>query len=165
MDEFLQSLQNSDFGVWVSSAPTIFAYPTILMLHTVGLAMVVGPIACLSLRLLGVGQRMPVSIFRSVFKIMWWGFALNAATGIMLFISEADDKGLQIDFYVKLTLIALALWAAMRMKRIIFTGRDDAAVDIQVPSSQARSLAVVSLLLWGGAITAGRLMAYLKGQI
>jgi hypothetical protein len=164
MDEFLTKLQDSDFGVWVSSAPTIFAYPTILMLHTVGLAMVVGPIACLSLRLLGVGPRMPMSIFRGVFKIMWWGFALNAATGVMLFISEADDKGLQIDFYVKLTLIAFALWAAMRMKRIIFTGRDDATVDRQVPA-QARSLAVVSLLLWGGAITAGRLMAYLKGQI
>ena len=164
MEDFLESLQNSDFGVWVSSAPTIFAYPTILMLHTVGLAMVVGPIACLSLRLLGVGPRMPVSIFRGVFKIMWWGFALNAATGVMLFISEADDKGLQIDFYVKLTLIAFALWAAMRMKRVIFTGRDDAAVDTQVPA-QARSLAVVSLLLWAGAITAGRLMAYLKGQI
>ena len=164
MEQYLEALQNSDFGVWVSSAPTIFAYPTILMLHTVGLAMVVGPIACLSLRLLGVGPRMPVSIFRGVFKIMWWGFALNAATGIMLFISEADDKGLQIDFYVKLTLIAFALWAAMRMKRIIFTGRDDASVDRSVPA-QARSLAVVSLLLWGGAITAGRLMAYLKGQI
>jgi len=164
MDEFLTKLQDSDFGVWVSSAPTIFAYPTILMLHTVGLAMVVGPIACLSLRLLGVGPRMPVSIFRSVFTIMWWGFALNAATGVMLFISEADDKGLQIDFYVKLTLIAFALWAAMRMKRVIFTGRDDAAVDSSVPA-QARSLAVVSLLLWAGAITAGRLMAYLKGQI
>ena len=164
MDEFLTKLQESDFGVWVSSAPTIFAYPTILMLHTVGLAMVVGPIACLSLRLLGVGPRMPLSIFRGVFRIMWWGFALNATTGVMLFISEADDKGLQIDFYVKLTLIALALWAAVRMKRIIFTGRDDAAVDTQVPA-QAKSLAVVSLLLWSGAITAGRLMAYLKGQI
>jgi energy-coupling factor transporter transmembrane protein EcfT len=161
MEQFLQSLQDSDFGVWVSSAPTIFAYPTILMLHTVGLSLVVGPIAVLSLRVLGVGQRMPVSVFRSVFKVMWWGFALNAATGIALFISEADDKGLQVDFWVKLTLIAFALVAAVRLRRILFVGRDDATVDRQVPSA-ARSLAVVSLLLWAGAITAGRLMAYLK---
>ena len=161
MDELLQKLQDSDVGVWVSSAPTVFAYPTILMLHTVGLAMVVGPIAVLSLRLLGVGARMPVSVFRNAFTIMWWGFALNAATGIALFISEATEKGEQVDFYVKLTLIALALVAAMRMRRIVFAGRDDAAVDRAVPP-QARSLAVVSLLLWTGAITAGRLMAYLK---
>ena len=161
MDEFLQKLQDSDFGVWVSSAPTLFAYPTILMLHTVGLAMVVGPIAVLSLRLLGVGARMPISVFRSVFKIMWWGFLLNAGTGIALFISEAAEKGEQVDFYVKLTLIALALITAMRMKRVVFAGRDDAAVDRAVPP-QAKSLAVASLLLWSGAITAGRLMAYLK---
>ena len=161
MDAFLQKLQDSDFGVWVSSAPTILSYPTILMLHTVGLALVVGPIAVLSLRLLGVGARMPVSVFRNVFTIMWWGFLLNAATGIALFISEAAEKGEQVDFYVKLTLIALALIAATRMKRVVFAGRDDAAVDTAVPR-QARSLAVVSLLLWAGAITAGRLMAYLK---
>ena len=42
MEEFLLRLQESNFGVWVSSAPTLFAYPTILMLHTVGLAMILG---------------------------------------------------------------------------------------------------------------------------
>jgi|SRR5437762_11642529 energy-coupling factor transporter transmembrane protein EcfT len=161
MDAFLQKLQDSDFGVWVSSAPTLLAYPTILMLHTVGLALVVGPIAVLSLRLLGVGARMPISIFRNVFAIMWWGFLLNAATGIALFISEAAEKGEQVDFYVKLTLIALALFTATRMKRLVFAGRDDTTVDRAVPP-KARSLAVASLLLWAGAITAGRLMAYLK---
>ena len=53
MEEFLIRLQESDFGVWVSSAPTLLAYPTILMLHTVGLAMVVGPAAVLDLRWTG----------------------------------------------------------------------------------------------------------------
>ena len=44
MDEFLQNLQYSDFGIWVAGAPTVFAYPAILTLHTVGLAIVVGPL-------------------------------------------------------------------------------------------------------------------------
>ena len=42
--DFLQMLQDSAFGVWVSTSPSLFAYPTILMLHTVGLAMVVSPV-------------------------------------------------------------------------------------------------------------------------
>jgi hypothetical protein len=105
---------------------------------------------------------MPISALRNVFKIMWWGFALNAATGVCLFISEAADKGEQVDFYVKLTLIAIALFVAVRMKRLLFSDPDDAAVDRQPPAPIAKSLAVVSLILWGGAITAGRLMAYLK---
>ena len=42
MVDFLQRLQDSSFGVWVSTSPSILAYPTILALHPVGLAMVVG---------------------------------------------------------------------------------------------------------------------------
>src|SRR5262245_14381139 len=63
MQEFLQRLQDSDFGSWVSAAPTLWAYPTILMLHTVGLAMIVGPNAVLDLRLLGTGRRIPIAHF------------------------------------------------------------------------------------------------------
>jgi hypothetical protein len=83
MEEFLLRLQESDFGVWVSSAPTLLAYPTILMLHTVGLAMVVGPAAVLDLRLLGVGNRLPLSALSGVFRVMWIGFAINASTGLL----------------------------------------------------------------------------------
>jgi hypothetical protein len=126
------------------------------MLHTVGLAMVVGPNAVLDLRILGAGARLPIDALRPVFRIMWIGFALNASTGLVLFVSEAADKGLLWIFYVKLSLIALALIAASRTRRLIF-GADGAAADI--PGS-AKTLAILSLVLWTGAIFAGRLMAY-----
>src|SRR6266436_2036545 len=101
MQEFLQRLQDSDFGLWVSTAPTIWAYPTILMLHTVGLAMIVGPNAVLDLRLLGVGRRVPLSALQKVFRVMWFGLVINASTGIALFVSEAAEKGTAWIFYVK----------------------------------------------------------------
>jgi hypothetical protein len=47
------------------------------------------------LRPLGYGGRLPVSALSGVFRVMWDGFAINASTGIALFISEADDKGLK----------------------------------------------------------------------
>ena len=125
------------------------------MLHTVGLAMVVGPNAVLDLRILGAGARLPIDALRPVFRIMWIGFAINASTGLVLFVSEAADKGLLWVFYVKLSLIALALITAFRTRRLIF-GSDRA---IEIPGS-AKVLAVLSLLLWSGAIAAGRLMAY-----
>jgi hypothetical protein len=160
MQEFLQRLQDSDFGYWVSAAPTIWAYPTILMLHTVGLAMIVGPNAVLDLRLLGTGRRVPLSALESVFRIMWVGLAINASTGIALFISEAGERGLAWIFYVKLLLIALAIGVAIRTRRVVFR-RGGAATTGIVPA-QAKALAAVSLVLWLGAITAGRLMAYVK---
>ena len=158
MEDFLLRLQESDFGVWVSSAPTLFAYPTILMLHTVGLAMIVGPAWVLDVRLLGYGARLPVEALRGAFRIMWIGFFINASTGIALFISEADDKGLKWIFWVKLASIALALIVTSRLRRAVFAG--GVASDVATP--RARSLAKASLLLWFAAITAGRLMAYVK---
>lgn len=158
MEDFLLRLQESAFGVWVSSAPTIFAYPTILMLHTVGLAMIVGPAWVLDVRLLGYGARLPVEALRGAFRVMWIGFFINASTGLALFISEADDKGLKWIFWVKLASIALALIVTSRLRRVVFSG--GVAPDVAPPA--ARSLAKASLVLWFAAITAGRLMAYVK---
>ena len=158
MEEFLLRLQESDFGVWVSSAPTLLAYPTILMLHTVGLAMVVGPAAVLDLRLLGVGTRLPLSALSGVFRVMWIGFVINASTGVALFISEADDKGLKWIFWVKLIAIAIALIVTSRLKKAVF-GRGG---DVDAAPPHVGGLATSSLALWFVAITAGRLMAYIK---
>src|SRR4029450_10544988 len=144
MEDFLLRLQESDFGVWVSSAPTIFAYPTILMLHTVGLAMIVGPAWVLDVRLLGYGARLPVEALRGAFRIMWVGFFINASTGIALFISEADDKGLKWIFWVRLLAMGLALVVTTGLRRAVFGGV--VASDVATPS--ARSLAKASLFLW-----------------
>jgi hypothetical protein len=131
------------------------------MLHTVGLAMVVGPNAVLDLRILGAGARLPIDALRPVFRIMWIGFAINASTGLVLFVSEAADKGLLWIFYVKLSLIALALMTAFRTRRLIF-GADGATTVAEIPGS-AKALAILSLVFWTGAIVAGRLMAYVHG--
>jgi hypothetical protein len=158
MEPFLLKLQESDFGVWVSSAPTLLAYPTILMLHTVGLAMIVGPAWVLDMRLLGFGARMPIEALRGAFRIMWVGFIINASTGIALFISEADEKGMKWIFWVKMASIALALIVTSRLRRVVFGG--STVADVAPP--QAKRLAISSLALWFVAITSGRLMAYIK---
>lgn len=160
MEQFLQRLQDSNFGVWVSSADTIWAYPMILTLHTVGLAMIVGPNAVLDLRLLGAGARVPISSLQNIFRVMWVGLTINALSGIALFISEATEKGFQRIFYVKLTVIALAVIVALRTKRVVFG--DEVALTSGIVPGRARILAVLSLVLWAGAITAGKLMEYVK---
>ena len=120
--------------------------------------MIVGPAWVLDVRLLGYGARLPVEALRGAFRIMWVGFFVNASTGIALFISEADDKGMKWIFWVKLLAIALALIVTTRLRRAVFGG--GIAYDVATP--KARSLARASLFLWLAAITAGRLMAYIK---
>ena len=154
MAPLLHALQDSAFSAWVVGSDSIWAYPMILTMHTIGLGIVVGANAVVDFRLLGFGKRIPLSSLLPLFRITWWAFALNAATGVLLFMSDATTKSVQVVFYIKLSLIAVALVTMIATRRM---------VDSREPTlpSRARTVAVLSLLLWAGAITAGRLMAYL----
>ena len=157
MKEFLESIQYSELGLWIAGGDTIFAFPMILVLHTVGLGIVVGVSAILDFRVLGVARGVPLSDLQGLFRVIWWGFALNATTGVLLFIAAAADKAYQEIFYVKLVLIVLALVTMRRLRRKVFA--NPAALAGSVPHA-AKSLAIVSLVFWMAAIVAGRLMAY-----
>jgi hypothetical protein len=159
MLKLMWALEDSAFAQWVAGAPTIWAYPSILTFHTVGMGIVVGASAVLDLRLLGVGREVPVARLKVLFRPLWWGFWLNAVTGVVLFIAHAAEKYGQAVFYVKLALIALALFTVVRIRREIFPEGDTTERPI---TTKVKMLAVLSLVLWAGAMTAGRLMAYIN---
>lgn len=151
-------LQDSALAQWVGGAETLLAYPTILTLHTVGLSIVVGTCVVMDLRLLGIPRGMPLSAFQRAPLLIWSAFAVNAITGVLLFLPAAEQKAFQIVFYVKLACIAVALVAYSRIRTLVF--RDASTLAAPVPP-RARTLAVVSLIFWAAATVAGRLMAYI----
>ena len=156
--EVLTRLQESDFAAWVASSPSLLAYPSILTLHTVGMAIVVGTCVVMDLRILGVAADVPLGALARAPRLVWTGFLINAATGFALFTTDAEHKAMQTVFYVKLSLIFLALVVYARIRKLVFL------TPAPVPSAmsvEAKALAVISLLLWTGATVAGRLMAYL----
>jgi hypothetical protein len=154
MHAWLEALQNSAFSAWVVGSDSIWAYPMILTMHTVGLGIVVGAAAVLDLRLLGVGPSIPIQEMRRVIPLFWLGFFINLVSGVMLFVSEATDKAAQPVFLIKLLLVFAGVVVTARLRNVAF--------DADVPPVRARTLAKVSLFVWAGAIVAGRLMAYLK---
>jgi hypothetical protein len=156
--EFLTWLQESPLAQWVGAAETLLAYPTILTLHTVGLAIVVGTCVVMDLRLLGIPPGVPLSAFRRAHVLIWSAFAVNAITGVLLFLPAAEQKAFQTVFYVKLACIALALVAYGRIRALVFRNASTLASPI---SLEVRALAVVSLIFWTGATVSGRLMAYI----
>jgi hypothetical protein len=157
--DFAVWLEGSAVGVWTRESPSIWAYPTVLTLHTVGLGVLVGANAVIDFRLLGFAPRLPIPSLAPLYRFMWAGFAMNAVTGVMLFASDATTKAKQPVFYIKLTLIALALVMTAVIRRTVERG--PALRDADLSSRPGRRLAALSLLLWAGAVTAGRLMAYL----
>jgi hypothetical protein len=154
--ELLTSIEGSTLATWTRESTSIWAYPTILTLHTFGLAIVVGANAVIDARLLGVAPRIPVPSLRPLFPIMWWAFALNFVTGVVLFMADATTKSGQLVFYVKLSLIALAVLVTIPVRRGV--DRDEEGTPRTLRT--LRTLAVLSVLLWTGAIVAGRLLAY-----
>jgi hypothetical protein len=155
---FFQGLQNSAFTEWFLGSPSVWAYPTVLTLHTIGMAILVGASFVINLRVLQVSGLIPLHRLRPLYRFIWIGLAINLASGLVLFVTEAADRVVDPVFYVKMASIAVALVLVVVVKRRAI----DPPASPQVASGPARSLAAVSLTLWTTAIVAGRLMAYLK---
>ena len=79
---------------------------------------------------------------------------MNALTGVLLFIADATRKSGQPIFFVKLGCIVLALVVTRRARSMV-------AGSAAPGDASQKIVAIVSLVLWLGAIAAGRLMAYL----
>ena len=156
--DFLRWLEQTGFSTWVRESSSVLAFPTVLLLHTIGMALVVGVSAGIGLRILGLAPKLPLAPLEKFLPILWIGFWVNAVTGTVLLAADATTKMTNPDFFVKMIFIVLAIINQQMIKNRVFR---DAFIDKKPLSSNAKMLAVTSMIFWLGAITAGRLMAYL----
>ena len=154
---FLDTIENLAFSTWVRESPSKLAYPTVLLLHVIGMGVVAGLAGVISLRLLGISSKIPVRPLERLYPVIWWGFWVNAITGTALLMASATKRGVDPVFYIKMVFIFAGVAILQRTRKKVFhnLGPDDA-----VPDS-AKGLAWAALICWLGAITAGRLLAYL----
>ena len=154
---FLAWLEALPISIWVGQSTSVWAQPTILTLHTTGMAVLVGVSWVLDLRLLGIGRHIPLSAFRWVFKAAALGLLLNLPTGLLLFAYRATAWGTAIPFLVKICLVLASVATLIPLRSLVLHGNPEQR-DV---SSNTRLLAIASIVLWASAITAGRLLAYL----
>jgi len=152
---FFDTIENSGFSTWLRESELAFYF--VLTVHTIGLAMLVGPNAAIDLRILGVAREIPLAPLKSWFKIMWLGFAINTASGIFLLVAYPTKAATNTIFYVKLALIVLAVWVMQKLKTRVFANSN---LSETLMEANGKALAMWSLVLWAGAIMAGRLLAY-----
>ncbi len=79
MMNLLTAIEDSKFAMAI--ALSRFLYPTILTLHSVGMAFVGGVDTTISLCVLGAVTGVPTAPMEKFVRIIWWGFWLNAASG------------------------------------------------------------------------------------
>jgi Family of unknown function (DUF6644) len=150
-------LESLPLSVWVHESPSVWAQPTVLTLHTMGMGVLVGASWVLDLRLLGISRNIPLSAFRWVFRAVAVGLIVNIVTGVLLFAQRATSLGTAIPFLIKMGLVVASVATLVPLRSLVFHSDAD---QCEV-SGNARLLAIASILAWSGAITAGRLLAYL----
>ena len=155
--DFLLRIEESGFSQWVREADSLFAFPGILLLHTIGMGFVVGINATVDFRILGFAPAVRLQSLVRFFPLMWVGFWINAVTGTILLAVNATKLTVNPDFQIKLAFIALAVINTLMLKRQVFR---DPSIDKTPPSTKAKILALTSLVFWLGAILSGRLLAY-----
>lgn len=130
-----------------------WAYPALEVLHLLGLAMLFGGLLVFELRLLGLGRALPLDALARVTLLpALLGFVLCAASGSLMFATQAQELLANRVFLLKLGLITLAGCNAA-----MFHSRRGALVSADL---RARLHGLLSLGIWCAVIICGRWIAY-----
>jgi hypothetical protein len=156
--EILTWLESLGLAIWVRESLSLAAYPSILAVHAIGLAFLVGGSVAIDLRLLGYAADIPLAAMRKFFPVIYAGFWVNALTGALLLIASATAMLTSVVFLIKLAFIALGVATVLLIKTRVF-GDQEVLESGTVPKI-GRPLAIASLTCWVGAIIAGRMTAY-----
>ncbi|MBC7907377.1 MAG: hypothetical protein H7Y60_11610 [Rhodospirillaceae bacterium] len=140
-------LQGSALGEVMRGS--LFLYPAANLLHVLALGFLLGPIVLLDLRVLGLGQTVPLGpAARILSRVAGASLVLLLASGAMLFAADAVGLAANPLMQAKLLLIALGLANAALFR-------------LERPRLLQRLQAVLSLAIWLLVAICGRLAAYI----
>ena len=145
---------------------SLYLFPLVESVHVIGLTMVFGLIGIIDLRLLGVAStRRPFDrIASDVMKWIWAAFALTAATGLLMFITNAAVYYDNFYFRMKMLLLVLAginmLVFELTAGRALHSWNENPAAP-----PAARTAAALSILIWLGVIFMGRWIGFTTAQV
>jgi hypothetical protein len=159
LDSFWHSLEATPVGQFVQTSE--WAFPTIECVHVIAIVTVVGTIAVMDIRLLGLasGNRAVTAMSRDTVRWTWGAFVIAAISGLLLFVSRASSYAVNPWFLLKLSTIVVAGLNMMVFNFI--TSRNMAEWDSGVAVPRAAKIAgAVSLLLWLIVIFFGRAVGF-----
>src|SRR5262245_53140729 len=159
MSAFLTWLEN----IWLATfiRESALAFPVIETVHVIALALVVGSIAIVDLRLLGLAStdRTVSQLCREVLPWTWGAFVLAVTTGVLMFASHANEYFANIAFQVKILLLLAAGINMLASQLLTYRGVARWDRDARLPLP-ARIAGAVSLTCWIGVVFFGRWIGF-----
>lgn len=153
----LDWMELSALGEWVATSS--HGYYVMLAFHSVGLAMLVGSMMVVDLRLLGRLQGIELKALERLSKIAWYGFVINALSGVGVFFSEANKMFFNPTFRWKILLVFIGVIALAIMQRTVLWPIAQPGARI---TTNAKVQAAFSLAVWTAVIVVGRMIAYIE---
>jgi hypothetical protein len=149
-------LEASALGEWMRASA--LAYPVANVIHLFGLVLLVGPIALLDARLLGLAREFDLSATSRVFtRVAVLGFVLLATAGFLMFAADAKPLAAHTLMQAKLALILIGLLNALVFRQL---WRNRLPGWDTHPPALGRAQALVSIAIWASVATLGRWIAY-----
>jgi len=148
-----QWTETNAFFIWLRESPSIWAYPTVFFLHTIGLVFTAGASIIINMRLLGAARDLPVAPLARYFRPVWIGLWLTVISGLVMLLSDLQTRLANPLFPLKMTFVVAAVVLLLPLRR-----RSERAN----VSAATRACAAASLVCWLGAVAAGRFMAYFQ---
>jgi len=155
----MERLQATSLAVFIHQ--TKWAFTTIEVIHVIAILTVIGSIAIIDLRLLGIApaKRPFTQLARDVLPLTWTAFVLAAATGSLLFISQAVAYFTTTTFWIKMSIMALAAINMLIFEFITVRGVQD--WDLKAtPPPPARLAGGISLTCWLLVFVFGRVTGF-----
>jgi hypothetical protein len=139
----------------------LWLYPAVEILHIFGFVTLVGSIVMLDLRLLGLSPKVPIrDLSRHLLPWTLASLLVIVPTGLMMFVAHAGDFISNTAFVTKLSLIFAAGLNAVVFHMGAYRSVSEWDSHYATPLG-VKFHALVSILIWMGVITCGRLLAYL----
>ena len=156
---FIQWLESSSASV--AFHESIWSFPIVESVHVLGLCLFLGMAVLTDLCLLGIAFRhVPVSeLMGRLLPWTWAGATIMVLSGVVLFLNTPVRYYTNIFLRVKFVMLFLAIINAWVFHSGIY--RKVAKWDLDGrPPLYARMAGVMGLVLWGGIVVAGRMIAY-----
>lgn len=132
---------------------SVWAYPALEVVHLSGIALLIGNLVLLELRVFGLGAALPVrELARLSLGLALAGFGLAAASGLLMFASQPAELLANRAFTLKMLLLLAAACNAGW-----FHGRGS----LHKLDGLARVQMMLSTLIWLAVLVCGRWIAYL----
>ena len=152
----LQWLEESMLAAYLKSSNLL--YPLVETAHILGFVVMIGSAFMFDLKLLGFSKKLSVQNLAN--HLLPWSrraFIVVVFTGFLLFITNAEALFINNVFRIKIILVIIALLNAAIFHLFTYPSIKN---DFN-PTFYSKMTAVLSIVLWTGVMTCGRLLAYL----